>query len=98
MHCKRPSIKYNVFVDASMMHLIAIILQIFKEKSWFGLATNYPKKCVRKPNLANLGTGIFKKFSLLQTVVLPSRGGNTNYHSEKFKYYFLELLFSITTF
>ena len=34
-----------VFVDASMMHLIAIILRIFREKSWFGLATNYKKMC-----------------------------------------------------
>ena len=33
----------SIFVDASMMHLIAIILQIFREKSWFGLVTNYKK-------------------------------------------------------
>ena len=29
----------SAFVDALMMYLKAIILQVFREKSWFGLAT-----------------------------------------------------------
>ena len=65
--CTLWMVPNSIFVDASMMHLIAIVLQIFREKSWFGLVTNYKKKCVRKPILANLGTRIFKIFSSIQT-------------------------------
>ena len=61
----------SVFVDAYVVLLKAIILWIFREKSWFGLSTNYKRKCVRKPILANLGTCIFKNFSLVETVVVP---------------------------
>ena len=60
----------SVFIDASMMYLKAIILRIFIAKSWFGWAT-ITKKCIRKPILVNLGTWIFKNFSLVQTVVVP---------------------------
>ena len=66
----------SVFVDAFMMHLIAIILQIFREKIWFGLATNYEKNCVRKPMLANLETRIFKNLSPMQTFVVPPGENN----------------------
>ena len=59
------------FVDASMMHLKAVVFAIFRGKSWFALATNYIRKCVRKPSLANPGTRFFKNFSLVQTVVVP---------------------------
>ena len=68
----------SVFINASMMHLKAIILRIFIEKSWFGWATNY-KKCVRKPILVNLRTQIFKKFPTMQTVVvLPGETNKSN--------------------
>ena len=63
-------------LDASMVHLIAIILRIFRKKRWFGLAMNYKRKCVRKPILVDLGTRIFKRFSLVETVVVPPRGSN----------------------
>ena len=53
------------------MHIKANILQIFKEKSRLDLATNYQKKCVRKPIIANLATRIFKKFSPVQAIVVP---------------------------
>ena len=33
----------SVFVYASMIHLIATILRILREKGWFGLATNSKK-------------------------------------------------------
>ena len=66
----------RVFVDASMMQLIAIILRTFRKKSWFGLAANYKRKCVRKPILANQGIRIFKNFSPVQTVMVPP--GETN--------------------
>ena len=61
----------SVFVDVLVMYLIAIILRIFREKSWFGFATNYQKNCVRKPISANLETQIFKNLSPLQTAVVP---------------------------
>ena len=65
----------SVSVGASMMHLKAIILRIFREKSFFGLATNF-QKSFGKLILGNLGTRIFKNFSLVQAVVvLP---GETN--------------------
>ena len=48
----------------------------FANKKWFGLATNYKRKWVIKPILANLGTRIFKNFSPVQTVVVPP--GETN--------------------
>ena len=59
-----------------MMHLKAIILRIFIEKIWFGLATNYKRKCVRKPILVNLGIRIFKDFSPVQTTVVPPGEAN----------------------
>ena len=59
----------SVFIDASMMHLKAIILRIFMGKSWFVLATN--NKSVRKPILTDLGTQIFKTFSLVEIVMVP---------------------------
>ena len=58
------------------MHIKANTLQIFREKSRLDLATNYQRKCVRKPISANLGTRIFKKFSPVQAVVVPP--GETN--------------------
>ena len=63
----------SIFVDVSRMYLKAIILQIFREniQSWFGLATNYKRKCVIKSILVNLGTQIFKNFSPVQTFLLP---------------------------
>ena len=61
----------SVFIDASMMHLKAIILRIFMGKSWFALATNNKRKCVRKPILTDLGTQIFKTFSLVEIVMVP---------------------------
>ena len=64
------------FVDASMIHLIAIILKIFIEKIWLSLATNYKRKRVKKPILASLGAQIFKNFSMVHTVVVPP--GETN--------------------
>ena len=64
------------FVDASMVHLIAIILKIFIVKIWLSLARNYKGKRVKKPILASLGAQIFKKFSMLHTVVVPP--GETN--------------------
>ena len=64
------------FVDASMVHLIAIILKIFIVKIWLSLARNYKRKRVKKPILASLGAQIFKKFSMLHTVVVPP--GETN--------------------
>ena len=66
----------SVFVDASNMHLISIILRIFSDKSWFGLAVNYKRKCVRRLILGNIGTLIFKNWSPVQTVVVPP--GETN--------------------
>ena len=66
----------SVFVDTSTMHLKAIILRIFRVKSWFVLATNYKRKCVRKPILFNQRTRIFIKLSPVQTTVVPP--GKTN--------------------
>ena len=63
----------NVFVDSNLK---AIILRIFREKSWFGLATSFKRKCIRKLILVNLVTQIFKNFSPVQTVVVPP--GETN--------------------
>ena len=40
------------------------------------MATNYERKRVKKPILANLGAQILKKFSLVHTVVVPA--GETN--------------------
>lgn len=61
----------SVFIDASMMHLKVTILRIFMGKSWFVLATNNKRKCVRKPILTDLGTQIFKTFSLVEIVMVP---------------------------
>ena len=58
----------SVFIDASVMHLKAIILQIFIKKSWFGWATNYKKMCQKLK--------FFKNFSPVQTIVVPL--GETN--------------------
>ena len=60
----------SLFVDALIMYLRVVIFRIFIEKSWFGLVTNYKRKCVRKPILVNLGSRIFKNFSPVQTVVV----------------------------
>ena len=59
----------TVFVDALMIHFKAIILRIFREKSWFGLVTNYKRKYY-------LGIRIFKNLSPVQTVEVPP--GETN--------------------
>ena len=66
----------SIFPDTLIMHLKVIISRIFREKSWFRLATNYQIKCIRKPILANLGTQVLKDLSPEQTVVVPS--GETN--------------------
>ena len=60
------------------MHLKAINLRIFREKSQFGLTTNYKRKCVRKPPLVNLGVQILKNFSPVQTIVVPPGETNIN--------------------
>ena len=60
----------------SIIHLQTIILRIFRQKSWFGLAANYKRKWVRKTILGNLETWIFTNFSPMQTVVVPP--GETN--------------------
>ena len=54
-----------------MMYLKAIILRIFRGKSWFVLATNTKRKWVRKPILTDLGTQIFKTSSLVESVMVP---------------------------
>ena len=59
-----------------MMHLKAIILRIFREKSWFGLTTNYERKYVRKSFLANLGSRTFRNFSPIQIVMVPPEETN----------------------
>ena len=66
------------FVDASMVHFIASILKIFSEKIWLSLATNYKRKRVKKPILASLGAQIFKKFSMVHTVVVPPEETDIN--------------------
>ena len=58
------------------MHLTEIILRIFIKKGWFGLATNYKKKCDIKPILANLRSQIFKNLSPVQTAVEPPEETN----------------------
>ena len=50
----------SVFVDALMIYLKAIILQIFRVQSWFGLEQINKRKYAKKPILANLGTRISK--------------------------------------
>ena len=65
----------SVFIDASMMHLIATTLQIFRKDRliWQQITK---KKCVRKQILANLVTRLFKNFSPVQTVVVPPEETN----------------------
>ena len=59
-----------VFVDALMMHFITVILQIFRQKSWFGLAANYLKKCAMQ------GFEFLKMFIPVQTVMVPPGESN----------------------
>ena len=58
---------HSVFVDVSMMHVITKIGSVWQQIT---------KEQVTKPILANLGTRIFKNFSLLQTVEVSP--GETN--------------------